>query len=295
VSRPVDAVIEFLEAEKARGVSHILLDEDARDGLRALLRRTRPTNRKAVQRPAQVEAVEPAAPPATITAGSGSKTAQLAALRAQAENWAPARSLGTLRETMVFATGNPDARIMLVGEAPGYEEEKKREPFVGSAGQKLMVILSTMGLTREEVYLSNMVKFRPATLRQTTNNRPPNPQEIAACLPFIRAEVEIVKPECIIALGATAAMGLLEITGPVRSARGSWHEFGGIPVRVTYHPSYLLHDEKNLIARRQLWEDMLAVMERLGMPISDRQRGFFLTKSSNTNDDGPSAGMAVEK
>jgi DNA polymerase len=278
VSRPIDAVIDFLEAEKARGVTHILLDEEAREGLRSLLRRARPAGGKAAGAPAQAEPVKPAAIQSTITSGSGSKAEQLAALRAQAENWAPARSLGTLRETMVFATGNPDARIMLVGEAPGYEEEKKREPFVGPAGQKLNDILKAMGLAREEVYISNIVKFRPATPRQTTNNRKPSPEEMASCMPFIRAEVEIVKPGCIIALGGTAAEGLLGINGSVGSMRGSWHEFGGIPVRVTYHPSYLLRSQSDLSTKRQVWEDMLAVMERLGMPVSEKQRGFFLPK-----------------
>jgi uracil-DNA glycosylase family 4 len=139
-------------------------------------------------------------------------------------------------------------------------------------------ILKAMGLAREEVYISNIVKFRPATPRQTTNNRKPSPKEMASCLPFIRAEVEIVKPGCIIALGGTAAEGLLGINGSVGSMRGSWHEFGGIPVRVTYHPSYLLRSQSDLSTKRQVWEDMLAVMERLGMPISDKQRGFFLPK-----------------
>jgi DNA polymerase len=278
VSRPVDAVIDFLEAEKARGVSHILLDEEAREGLRALFRRSRPVTRKAAEVPTQTEAPKPAAAPAAISPGSGSKAEQLAALRQQAETWAPARSLGTLRETMVFATGDPDARIMLVGEAPGYEEEKKREPFVGPAGQKLTDILKAMGLAREEVYISNIVKFRPATPRQTTNNRAPSPEETAACLPFIRAEVEIVKPACIIALGGTAAEGLLGITATVGSMRGAWHEFAGIPLRVTYHPSYLLRSQADLSTKRQVWEDMLAVMERLEMPVSDKQRGFFLPK-----------------
>ncbi len=276
MSRPVDAVIDFLEAEKARGVSHILLDEAAREGLRALMRRTRPASRQQAAPTAPVKTAPSA--PATVNTGGGSKADQLAALRAQAETWAPARSLGTLRETMVFATGNPDARIMLVGEAPGYEEEKQREPFVGPAGQKLTDILRAMGLAREEVYISNIVKFRPATPRQTTNNRPPSAEEIAACLPFIRAEVEIVKPGCIIALGGTAAEGLLGITATVGSMRGSWHGFGGIPLRVTYHPSYLLRSQSDLSTKRQVWEDMLAVMERLGMPVSDKQRGFFLPK-----------------
>jgi DNA polymerase len=286
VSRPVDAVIEFLEAEKARGVTHILLDDAAREGLRELYRRTRPAGQTRAAPASPAPALEPVATsakpaeiPATVTPEGASKAERLASLQKQAESWAPARSLGTLRETMVFATGNPDARIMLVGEAPGYEEEKKREPFVGPAGQKLTDILKAMGIAREDVYISNIVKFRPATPRQTTNNRKPSPEEMAACLPFIRAEVAIVQPECIIALGGTAAEGLLGLTSSVGAMRGSWHEFGGIPVRVTYHPSYLLRSQADLDTKRQVWEDMLAVMEKIGMPVTDKQRGFFLPKS----------------
>jgi len=281
VTRPVDAVIEFLQAEQARGVTHIMLDEGAREGLRGLAKRTRATATApaAASQPAPTAAApKPVKTPTSVSAAGSSKAERLASLRQQAETWQPARALGTLRETMVFATGNPDARIMLVGEAPGYEEERKREPFVGPAGQKLTDILKAMGLSRDQVYISNIVKFRPATPRQTTNNRTPNPAEIASCLPFIRAEVEIVRPECIIALGGTAAEGLLGSTATVGSLRGSWHEFGGIPLRVTYHPSYLLRSNADHTSRRQLWEDMLAVMEKLGMPISEKQRGFFQQK-----------------
>jgi DNA polymerase len=280
VSRPVDAVIEFLEAERARGVTHILLDDEAREDLRDLHRRAQAggETRVAVPEPAKAPS-PPVAVPANVTSEGESKAERLASLRRQAESWAPAKTLGTLRETLVFATGNPDARIMLVGEAPGYEEERKREPFVGSAGQKLTVILTTMGLAREDVYLSYIVKFRPATARQATNNRTPSPEEIAACMPFIRAEVEIVRPACIIALGGTAAESLLGTAGTVEGLRGSWHEFAGIPLRVTFHPSHLLRSQADLTPRRQLWEDMLAVMERAGMPVSDKQRGFFLPKA----------------
>lgn len=180
---------------------------------------------------------------------------------------------------MVFATGNPEAKLMLVGEAPGYDEERKREPFVGPAGQKLNDILKAMGLNRADVYISNIVKFRPALARQATNNRKPSPEEIAACLPFIRKEVEIVRPTCIVALGGTAAEGLLGLSGSVGSMRGAWHEFAGVPVRVTYHPSFLLRSQNDLTTKRQVWEDMLAVMEHLEMPISEKQRGFFLPKN----------------
>jgi DNA polymerase len=286
VSRPADAVIDFLQAEQSRGVTHVFLDEAARDGLRDLFRRSSHagTAARVVPNPDAVaqsppQAAYPAAVPAIQTAEGASKAERLAALRQQAASWQPALALGTLRETMVFATGNPDARLMLVGEAPGYEEEKKSEPFVGPAGQKLDDILKAMGLTRQEVYLSNIVKFRPATARQTTNNRKPSPLEMAACLPFIRAEIAIIRPACIIALGGTAAEALLGLSGTVGAMRGSWHELDGIPVRVTYHPSYLLQSGANLSIKRQVWEDLLMVMEQLIMPISPKQRAFFLPKA----------------
>jgi DNA polymerase len=278
MSRPVDAVIDFLEAEKARGVTHVALDDEAKEVLRGFYRRARATPRAPKARSETADAPPAADTVSGISATGTTKAERLASLRKQAETWAPARSLGTLRQTMVFATGNPDARLMLVGEAPGHEEERKREPFVGPAGQKLTDILKAMGLSRDEVYISNIVKFRPATPRQTTNNRKPSPEEMAACLPFIRAEVEIIRPECIIALGGTAAEGLLGGGESVGSLRGSWHEFAGIPLRVTYHPSYLLRSQADLSTKRQVWEDMLSVMEKLHMEISEKQRGFFLPK-----------------
>ncbi len=274
MTRPVDSLIDFLQAEQARGRSHIFLDDCARDGLRELyIRMRRPV---AAVASAPVQPVAPISQDA-IVSGSG-KTEQLAGLKKQAERWAPAMALGTLREKMVFATGNPDAAIMLIGEAPGYNEEKEGEPFVGPAGQKLNDILKAMGLRREDTYISNLVKFRPSLPKQTTNNRKPSPEEMAACLPLVMAEISVVQPKLIIALGGTAAEGLLGLEGTVGSMRGKWHEVSGIPARVTYHPSYLLQSGGSNDVKRALWEDMLAAMEKLGMPISEKQRGFFLPK-----------------
>lgn len=296
--RPVDVLLEFLAAEQSRGVTHVHLDEGAREALREVFALTRsggvpaPVAAREEIAPVRAEVARVEMPrveisregakpvvAASVVSISGSSPAeQLESLRRQAENWAPAKSLGSLRETMVFATGNPAARVMLVGEAPGYQEEREREPFVGPAGQKLNDILKAMGISREEVYISNIVKFRPATPNQTTNNRKPTPEEMAACMPFVRAEIGIVKPECIIALGGTAAEGLLGLEGSVTSMRGKWHEISGTPVRVSYHPSYLLQSGGSTNVKRQVWEDMLTVMEKLGLPISDKQRGFFLPK-----------------
>lgn len=275
MSRPVEALIEFLKTEETRGRSHVYLDEGAREGLRDLFRRSR--NPVTAAEPRQAPEPPPTVPSEVAITGS-TKIEQLDSIRAQAAAWTPATSLGTLRETMVFSTGDPDAAIMLIGEAPGYHEEKEQEPFVGPAGQKLNDILKAMGIHREQVYLSNLVKFRPALPKQATNNRKPSPEEMAACLPIVMAEISVVQPKIIIALGGTAAEGLLGLEGTVGSMREKWHVLSGIPARVTYHPSYLLQGGGSNKVKRSLWEDMLATMEKLGMPISEKQRGFFLPK-----------------
>ena len=276
-------------------MTHVHLDEGAREGLREVFALAKSGGTPAVnpapstptsptQEPVPEISLTPepqsaaVRPVAKLAITGATKIARLTSLRQQAENWPPATTLGTLRDVMVFATGSPDARVMFIGEAPGYQEERELEPFVGPAGQKLNEILKAMGLAREDVYLSHIVKFRPATARQTTNNRKPSAEEMAACLPFIRAEIAIVKPECVVALGTTAAEGLLGLEGAITSMRGPWHDFEGTPVRITYHPSHLLQSNAASPVKRQLWEDMLAVMEKLDLPISAKQRGYFLPK-----------------
>lgn len=205
---------------------------------------------------------------------------KLAALRVMAETWEPALSMQSLRKTMVFAVGNAQATLMFVGEAPGAEEEKLREPFVGPAGQKLTAIIKAMGIDRPQVYISNICKFRPAMDNQGSGNRKPDPAEMKACLPFVLTEIDLIKPQVIVALGATAAEGL-GIPGSVGGLRGRFHSTSGIPTMVTYHPSYLLREEKTgdgIRAKRAVWEDMLKVMEKLGLPISEKQRGYFVAK-----------------
>jgi DNA polymerase len=286
VSR-IDPLLDYLNQLARRGETHVRLDEDARKVLRAWYRagKKKPVRSRGVASlGAGAIAVAREEPPAykqlprKVRADGETPAEQLASLQEQARQWDPARALGTLRDTMVFATGNPEADLMLVGEAPGYEEERRQEPFVGRAGQKLDQILTAMGSSRDEIYISNICKFRPALKNQTTNNRKPTREEMDACLPFVRAEIGVVKPKCIIALGATAAEGLLDRQEPVGRMRGAWHEFEGIPVRVTYHPSYLLHNDAAIGEKRKVWDDMLSVMEYLEMPISETQRGFFSEK-----------------
>ena len=155
------------------------------------------------------------------------------------------------------------------------------EPFVGAAGHLLNRMIQGMGLKREQVYIGNIMNWRPempvGAGGVQIGNRPPTPEEMNFCLPFLRAQLAIVQPQLIIALGRTAAEGLL---GPgtfktLGEIRGRWHTFAGVPLMVTYHPSYILRNQSNS-SKRQIWEDLLKVMERTGLPISEKQRGYFL-------------------
>lgn len=267
--------IDALSNLPVQGQTTIAVDAGARAILREWMLAAR-RGTTARPSPAPVTAVKPTAEQQQNTAPDLQTTEQkLAWLREKALNWRAARALGSLRDTMVFATGDPHAQLMLVGEAPGYEEEQQQEPFVGPAGQKLTQILTAMGLSRTEVYISNICKFRPSMgPQQNTANRAPNDEEIAACLPIIQAEIRAIRPACIVCLGGTAARGLLGHAASVASQRGKWFETQGIPTRVTYHPSYLLRND-TITARRAVWEDMLAVMQKLNMPISAKQLQYF--------------------
>ena len=186
--------------------------------------------------------------------------------------------LVAFRHQVVFGVGNPDAELMFVGEAPGADEDLQGEPFVGRAGELLTRIIQTMGFSREEVYIANVLKCRPDMPPGKSGNRPPTSDEMATCLPYLREQIALIQPKLMVALGGVAMRGLLGLDQPMKSLRGRWHEFAGIPVMPTFHPSYLLRNQ-SLTEKRKVWEDMLLVLERLKRPISQRQRNFFLTKS----------------
>lgn len=177
---------------------------------------------------------------------------------------------------IVFGVGNLDADIFFCGEAPGADEEVRGEPFVGRAGQLLTKIILAMGLTREKVYIGNIMNWRPE-LDSSTGNRPPTQEEMQFCLPYLRAQIAIVRPKVIVALGATAVNGLFgyDSTRRMKDVRGHWLIFEHTPCMVTFHPSYLLRNN-NKQTKRIVWEDMLHVMERIGIPVSEKQRNFFL-------------------
>ena len=206
-----------------------------------------------------------------------SKAEQLAALRGPVLACTLGPHLVKSRTQVVFGVGNPEAELMFVGEAPGEDEDLQGEPFVGKAGQLLTKIISAMGFTREDVYIGNVLKCRPDMPPGESGNRKPKPAEMETCLPYLRQQIDIIQPRALVALGATAMAGLLGAEEPMGKLRGRWHDFHGIPLMATYHPAYLLRNQ-SLTEKRKVWEDMLLVLEHLGKPISEKQRGFFLSK-----------------
>ncbi len=155
------------------------------------------------------------------------------------------------RKHIVFGVGNPQARLLFVGEAPGADEDEQGEPFVGRAGQLLTRIIEAMKLTREQVYICNIVKCRPPA------NRNPEPDEIAACEPFLLAQLQVIQPKLICVLGTVAAQTLLRTREPISKLRGRFHRYHGILVLPTFHPAYLL---RNPHEKKTVWEDMKLLM-----------------------------------
>jgi len=183
--------------------------------------------------------------------------------------------LACSRTQTVFGVGNPDADLMFIGEAPGADEDRQGEPFVGRAGQLLTRILKAMNFAREDVYIANILKCRPDMPAGSFGNRPPTATEMQTCRPYLVEQIDIIQPSVLVALGAVAVEGLLGTRATMRELRGRWHTYNSIPLMITYHPAYLLRNQAPS-EKRKVWEDMLQVLERLELPISERQQNYFL-------------------
>jgi uracil-DNA glycosylase family 4 len=212
-----------------------------------------------------------------IVLEGNTKAEQLANLRAQVATCQICPHLASTRTQTVFSAGNPEARLMFIGEAPGKDEDEQGEPFVGAAGQLLTKMITAMGLTRDDVYIANVLKCRPDMPEGSSGNRKPTHDEMRHCLPYLLAQVQIIRPQLIVALGATAVEGLLgEKKVFMTKIRGQIMDFQGIPLIPTYHPAYLLYNQ-SITEKRKVWEDLLLAMEHLGLPISEKQRAYFST------------------
>ncbi|MCG6910713.1 MAG: uracil-DNA glycosylase [Deltaproteobacteria bacterium] len=165
-------------------------------------------------------------------------------------------SLSETRKHTVFGEGADEARLVFVGEGPGYEEDQRGRPFVGPAGRLLTKIIQAMGLAREDVYICNIIKCRPP------GNRNPDPGEIRACLPFLKRQLAIIRPDYICALGAVAARTLLKSEVPISRMRGRLYPMGNARIMPTYHPAYLL---RNPDRKRDVWEDVQILMREMGL------------------------------
>jgi uracil-DNA glycosylase len=163
---------------------------------------------------------------------------------------------GNAKSRIVFGVGSPDARLLFVGEAPGEEEDRQGEPFVGAAGKRLNRWIARIGLRREDVYITNIVKCRPP------GNRVPLPDEAAACLPFLRRQIRVIRPEVICTLGATAVNYLLNVNERITKVRGRWREYEEFPVLPTYHPAFIL---RNQAREHEVLADFDRLAERLGL------------------------------
>ena len=257
-------------------------------GMQKSLRRQPSATRESLDRLSAIDPVKyppasrpttasPAAPAAPVA--DDGRLAKLAELKTKILACTRCPHLVTSRTQVVYGVGNPFAELLFVGEAPGEEEDLRGEPFVGKAGQLLTKIIGAMEYTREEIFIANVLKCRPDMPAGESGNRKPKPAEMATCLPWLTEQIRLIKPKVIVALGLTAVEGLLGEPRTMREVRGKWLDYHGVPLMPTYHPAYLLRNQ-TLAEKRKVWEDMLLVIEKLGRPVSSRQRGYFLEKSA---------------
>uniref|UniRef100_A0A831UE24 Type-4 uracil-DNA glycosylase n=1 Tax=Geobacter metallireducens TaxID=28232 RepID=A0A831UE24_GEOME len=239
------------------------LEELQETGVDELLLAPAPLEEKPRPLPEAVAAGAPSAPPAPVAeppAASAGET--LDDIRRDLGECVRC-GLAKTRTNLVFGVGNPRARLVFIGEAPGRDEDLKGEPFVGEAGQLLTKIIQAMGFSRDEVYICNVLKCRPP------ENRNPHHDEIERCAPFMLRQVRAIGPEAVVALGTFAAQTLLATKEPISRLRGRFHDYHGIPLMPTFHPAFLVRYPER---KREVWEDMKQVMALLGKEVATKKR-----------------------
>ncbi len=269
VSRLLDHLAAYVRHQKEEGVEFAEADPEVVRRLGVPLA-PRPAVASSVTTTAP--AARPAPPghtlqsvsgsPAAVPPGAGDAAARMAAITKEVAGCTKC-PLHKGRKKTVPGQGAMSPDVMFIGEGPGYDEDQQGLAFVGKAGQLLTKIIEAMGYTREQVFIGNVVKCRPP------ENRKPLPDEMAACLPYLREQVSLIRPRVIVALGATALQGLLDVQTGITKVRGQWMEYEGIPLMPTFHPAYLLRAPAG---KKDVWEDMKAVLAKLGKKPPERRK-----------------------
>jgi DNA polymerase len=239
--------VQALESWRAAGITHVRAAPPAAE--------LPPLAAPPVE-PAATAIVAASAPPPLPVATDADRNGALCALAARVKQCQRCDELARTRTQTVFGVGNPHARVMFIGEAPGADEDKQGEPFVGRAGQLLTKIIAACGWKREDVYICNVLRCRPP------GNRTPLPTEADNCREYLDGQISIVQPEYIVCWGSCAAQNLLKTTDSIGRMRQRWFTYGNARVLCTYHPSYLL---RNPAAKRPVWDDMLMLLDAMGL------------------------------
>lgn len=296
----LDILLEELKRQKAAGVRRVSITADSLTALKALAgtpavpvaqATPAPAKPAAAPSPAPVRPVTPvaAAPkPAVVvsaapipdapifTLAAGPKAERMQALRQLIEACAETKKHLVAPQRPLLGHGSLDAKVVFVGEAPTIVEMEAGQAFAGESGELLQKILSAAAINPADCYFVPVMVWRPEPPTQY-GKRPPTAREIAFNLPYLRAQIDVVAPRAVVALGAQAFEALHGRTPSITQARGQWFDLSGVPLLPTFHPNYLLHTP-SATAKRTVWEDFLLLMEKLGLPISEKQRAFFATK-----------------
>ena len=291
----IDALLEELYRQKAAGVKRVNVSEESIQLLKDLASgrpQSNPINPSSssqvapsMNRPATPASkkVEPMIVsdllpnPPVLKLPSGTKAEQLLWLQ-KTINSCEVTQKYLEGKKAVFGYGSPDAKVFFVGEAPSLEEMEAQRPFVGLGGELLNKIISATGLTDKECYFSNLMSWRPKP-PTAFGKRPPSASEMAFNRPYLLAQIQIIKPQIVVAVGAQAFGALTHSTTPIMQIRGQWQTIDGLGVLPTLHPNYLLHSP-SLSNKRLVWEDFMQIMKKLGMPISEKQKAYFLPPQS---------------
>lgn len=296
----LDILLEELKRQKAAGVRRVSITADSLTALKALAgtpavpvaqATPAPAKPAAAPSPAPVRPVTPvaAAPkPAVVvsaapipdapifTLAAGPKAERMQALRQLIDACAETKKHLIAPQRPLLGHGSLDAKVVFVGEAPTIVEMEAGQAFAGESGELLQKILSAAAINPADCYFVPVMVWRPEPPTQY-GKRPPTAREIAFNLPYLRAQIDVVAPRAVVALGAQAFEALHGRTPSITQARGQWFDLSGVPLLPTFHPNYLLHTP-SATAKRTVWEDFLLLMEKLGLPISEKQRAFFATK-----------------